>query len=266
MTFNLKNKSLLIISLAILGLILGFFLGAFYANYWLVATLERTYGITGYGLPGPSDVPGGGSERLTSTAPEENPPVGPAVMPPVTCNDLESMAANAGIKYPAKNSQALDEMIACIGLKVDISGITQHTFDVTKPSCNYTHGEAKCVRKCSHTLHSCHYGGKAGTNGAEAVDFVARGALGQSIVDAAFECGARPASPGVNPGARCEKKIWDRRTRKFRIIFTTCGRRTHVHVNIPSCNSASTPEEEEIYEEDDYYVPSSDIGSSDIGL
>lgn len=68
MTFNFKKPLLIVFLVLLFGLVVGFFLGTFYANYRLVAILQRASGLTGYGLsPGHFPVIGGSGHIDDST-------------------------------------------------------------------------------------------------------------------------------------------------------------------------------------------------------
>ena len=85
---------------------------------------------------------------------------------------------------------------------LDLSQI--NTVEKTQPLCNYTHGKLvpECgITKCAHSENSCHYGGAAGTNGAEGVDFnvtsetyLREGQLYQAILLAQTKCRYKKAA------------------------------------------------------------------------
>jgi hypothetical protein len=107
------------------------------------------------------------------------------------CSDLAALAQANNAIYPAQDSPALVDLKNCIANNVSPDLIDQsqiYTIDETHPACNYTHGETTCGA-CSHTVHSCHYGGVAGSSGAEGVDYNANLAGGHTeaeLKDAIF--------------------------------------------------------------------------------
>ena len=93
---------------------------------------------------------------------------------PVLCQSFDAMAKQYGVPAKATNSETLNTLISCVtsNLPSSLMGdIRKYTIDESHPSCNYTRGNPICDSQCSHGVGSCHYGGRTGTNGAEAVDF-----------------------------------------------------------------------------------------------
>lgn len=106
----------------------------------------------------------------------------------LSCSDLAGIASYYKVPYPSpKNSDALNQLISCVlndssvGPYIDKNQI--YTYDrwgavsgeENDKLCNYTRGLSVCGARCDHRRNSCHYGGSTGTNGAEAVDFNAKG-------------------------------------------------------------------------------------------
>lgn len=92
----------------------------------------------------------------------------------LVCTNTTEMARISGVPSVARNSKALDEAIACLMKDPVVAALTDrgqlYTFGRSDPLCNFTRGVAVCG-KCNHAQYSCHYGGRTGTDGAEAVDF-----------------------------------------------------------------------------------------------
>lgn len=90
------------------------------------------------------------------------------------CSDRAKLAAAAGVPLVPRESAALKAAIICLMQDPVVKALTDqgqlYTFGRSDPLCNFTRGESVCV-KCNHARHSCHYGGRTGTDGAEAVDF-----------------------------------------------------------------------------------------------
>ena len=147
------------------------------------------------------------------------------------CSDKSQCAKKFNVPYPAQNSEDLEKLMTCIAQKIpDITNKTKTwTYDESHPTCNFTRGQpTQQDSTCSHARNSCHYGGRAGTQGAEAVDYslsqyspILASNRGKKIIEAAMNCGAK--------SARCEAGG----------ISTKCvvGDNTdHVHVNAPKCD------------------------------
>lgn len=92
----------------------------------------------------------------------------------LVCTNTTEMARISGVPTVARNSKALDVAIACLLQDPVVSALTDRgklfTFGQSDPLCNFTRGVEICGN-CNHTQYSCHYGGRTGTDGAEAVDF-----------------------------------------------------------------------------------------------
>ncbi|MBX4211740.1 MAG: hypothetical protein KW806_03060 [Candidatus Yanofskybacteria bacterium] len=90
------------------------------------------------------------------------------------CNDLPALAQKNNVIFPRTNSSALNTLITCIRTDPSVAGLIDlrqiYTYEQTNNACNYTRGSAICG-ECAHAVNSCHYGGKAGTQGSEAADF-----------------------------------------------------------------------------------------------
>lgn len=119
--------------------------------------------------------------NLTEVKGAKTPTLPPA--PSALCSDAPALAASYGTVYPRQNSPDLDAMISCImselakvgptegGTYADLVDRSQlFTYEESNDLCNYTRGDPVCGN-CAHAKNSCHYGGQAGTKGAEAVDF-----------------------------------------------------------------------------------------------
>ena len=139
-----------------------------------------------------------------------------------SCQDLRVLASQNNEPYPRKNSAEVDTLIADI--KSKLSGVNvgrMYTFDESYEYCNYTRGNRLCG-KCSHAVNSCHYGGRTGKDGALAIDFAARGSVGDRIISAAMASGAKDA--------RCENSSGVK-------VSCSSSSATHVHVTSKSCDS-----------------------------
>lgn len=152
------------------------------------------------------------------------------------CSDPQTCAAKYNEKYPAINAPDLTALISCIGTKVpEAAHAIVSTIDQSHPLCNQTRGNPTSDPQntvCSHAVNSCHYGGRTGTNGAEAADygrlqFTGGGLVSaevlQRILDASLACGAK--------SARCETDS------PATTIDCSAPQATHVHVNAPSCDA-----------------------------
>jgi hypothetical protein len=95
------------------------------------------------------------------------------------CSDRAKLAAVSKASPVIKNSASLTAAIACLMQDPVVKALTTddrggsyqlYTYENNNPLCNFTRGLAVCGT-CAHTQYSCHYGGRAGTDGAEAADF-----------------------------------------------------------------------------------------------
>lgn len=114
-----------------------------------------------------------------------SPPTGPEI-----CRNPQTLAQQNNVPYPQKNAPELDALISCIESKIPRNELGSiFTYDVSHPLCNFTRGQRICG-ECSHSVNSCHYGGRSGTTGALSVDF-GNEAIADRIKDAACGCGAK---------------------------------------------------------------------------
>lgn len=131
---------------------------------------------------------------------------------------------------PARNAPDLVTLMDSIANKIPgikNGTIPKYTFDQKYDECNYTRGN---LIACSHTKNSCHYGGKTGTNGAEAVDYsisnnlsITDPLIGKKIRQAALDSGAK--------SARCETSAPVRES-----VGCIAGTFSHIHVNAMGCD------------------------------
>ncbi len=144
--------------------------------------------------------------------------------PPVsaTCNNTNALAQKYNEPTTTQNDPKLNDLLAKIKAKFppsfDYGEIS--TFDKSHPVCNVTRGNTECGT-CSHTVNSCHYGGKTGTQGSLAVDF-GNEKNGDQIIQAALSLGV----PSIK--ARCE----DNQGKRVECSSPTA---THVHISEASC-------------------------------
>ena len=162
------------------------------------------------------------------------PPTGGLGPPAAQCSDIVAMAAQMQVPYPAVKDKALDELIYCISGKVKGNAAVKtlgsiFTVDLSNTSCNYTRGNPMCTpgKGCSHAAYSCHYGGKTGTTGAQAVDFGLQ--AGGIPITSGEEQAIRQAAQACDPGAKVLKE-------------RNCDPRTgicyeHMHVSLAKCDS-----------------------------
>ncbi|MDP2648256.1 MAG: hypothetical protein Q8P35_03390 [Candidatus Yanofskybacteria bacterium] len=158
--------------------------------------------------------------QFTCTDVEREPvPVGPVAE---LCNQPAELAKRYNEPYPAQNSEELNTLISCIKGRLPAGSNygEESSFDKSKPLCNYTRGNRVCS-SCSHSVNSCHYGGRTGNQGAMAIDF-GNEDIGDAIIEAARACGAK------NP--RCE-------TSGGVTVSCSNAAATHVHVNSKSCDA-----------------------------
>lgn len=140
-----------------------------------------------------------------------------------TCNSPQSEATTHNEPFPRKNSSELDSLVSCIKSKLPGENLGSiFTYDQGHEICNYTRGQRTCS-SCSHAINSCHYGGRNGSQGAQAVDF-GNEAIGDKIINAANQCGAKSA------GARCETAGGQR-------VPCNSSGANHVHVNSGTCDA-----------------------------
>ena len=89
------------------------------------------------------------------------------------CKD-SSLASDNKTAFPKKNSSDLESMMNCFQSDAVVAKLVnmsaRFTYDQSHPLCNYDRGQRLCGA-CSHSAFSCHYGGRTGSNGAEAVDY-----------------------------------------------------------------------------------------------
>jgi hypothetical protein len=104
-----------------------------------------------------------------------------AQLPPsISCDDYATIAnIYKGQQSPTLESPELLALIGCLERDPVVNALSdkdnQWTYDENYPICNATRGyRTSCSYKCSHTVNSCHYGGRTGTTGAQAVDFNAK--------------------------------------------------------------------------------------------
>jgi hypothetical protein len=130
------------------------------------------------------------------------------------CNDTAALAKKYDVPASAKDSEALKALIACVTsdpVNQYIDQAQMYTTERTNDKCNYTRGEGICG-SCAHSQYSCHYGGRTGSDGAEAVDFNAKGISEQELYD------------------------------KLRQLYTKCSfgyigfEDNHIHVSTKSCD------------------------------
>lgn len=101
---------------------------------------------------------------------------GNAVVITPECSNLSTVAQAFGTLYPAADSSALTALRTCIEANINMAMVDTsqiYTIDRTHMSCNYTRGQNIC-ESCSHSVYSCHYGGRTGSQGAMGVDYNAR--------------------------------------------------------------------------------------------
>jgi hypothetical protein len=122
--------------------------------------------------------------------PPANPPrSGDSGIPGTSSNAyFAALAKNFGVPATRKNASSLNTLIDCIYSDPVVAALTfpkpstsgkqampgNVTYDNNHEVCNYTRGRPTTGGSCSHGFQSCHYGGRTGTDGAEAVDFNAR--------------------------------------------------------------------------------------------
>ncbi len=120
-----------------------------------------------------------------------------------TCDNTSGLAAQYGTNPNLTNSPQLNALIQCVNSSPAGALLgpdsNQGTWESAQHNtkCNFTRGNPICG-PCVHAVNSCHYGGKTGNNGAEAVDFNA--ADGSPAGEAALCRALRAASAGCNFG------------------------------------------------------------------
>ena len=119
---------------------------------------------------------------------------GPA--PSSLCGNPGGLANYYSVPYPAKNSPALTALVQCITTNIPNPAMIDmgqiYTFQRDPDLINYTRGyrdcglDALCASVTCHEVFSCHYGGRTGTSGAEAVDFNARAPFSEADLNNAI--------------------------------------------------------------------------------
>lgn len=152
----------------------------------------------------------------------EKPPVPPPPPPPKDlCQNPQEMAKQNNVPYPRQNAPETENLLSCIRSKLPGENLGEiSTYDKSHDICNYTRGNKIC-ESCSHSLYSCHYGGRTGSNGALAIDY-GNEKVGDKIIKATKECG------GVK-SARCENN-------KGVTVLCSNPSATHVHISLASCD------------------------------
>ncbi|MBI2062496.1 MAG: putative Ig domain-containing protein [Candidatus Yanofskybacteria bacterium] len=141
------------------------------------------------------------------------------------CSQPAQLATSNNEPYPRKNAPELVSLINCIQSKLPGQSLgSQFTFDDNFELCNYTRGQKSCTTSCSHTVNSCHYGGRAGNQGALAVDF-GNELIGDNIIQAAIACGVPSGK------ARCENPAG------VNVGCAPGSGANHVHVSAASCDA-----------------------------
>ena len=139
------------------------------------------------------------------------------------CSDTAAIARKYNEPATAQNDPKLTALISCIKSKLPGVNLgSEFTTDQSKSICNLTRGNTECGT-CSHTVNSCHYGGRTGVQGALAVDFGNEDS-GDRIIEAAINCGV-PATK-----ARCENSSGNR-------VVCSDTNATHVHISETSCDA-----------------------------
>ena len=140
------------------------------------------------------------------------------------CADPAALAKAYNVPFPRQADPRLTVLLSCIQQKAREKNIilgSMFTYEADdRGQCNYTRGERRCG-PCQHAVHSCHYGGSGGTQGALAVDFGF--APGETApVTAAEEAFIRTAAKECNPGA-------------YILIHQPPEKYPHAHVSHPAC-------------------------------
>lgn len=149
------------------------------------------------------------------------------------CEMHDILAQSYTVPYPAQRAPQLQELLDCIAsttgekipLAKDEPGAssfygTVFTYDHDFGICNFTRGETICSA-CSHSRHSCHYGGTeemGGNEGALAVDFGNENNYKQ-IKNAAMSCGVPEFLPV------------DSLVFQHLILYE----KDHIHISVPAC-------------------------------
>lgn len=142
---------------------------------------------------------------------------------PPECNNPQQLAQQNNEPYPEKTSDTTRILLSCIQGRVSFPLGEISTYDRSHRICNFTRGQQICG-SCSHSRNSCHYGGAAGNNGAEAIDFGLghnEVQYGDLLIRAANDCGAK--------AARCENSSGG-------TVNCLSGNATHVHVTSSGCD------------------------------
>lgn len=106
---------------------------------------------------------------------------GPVTKPVADTALAQKIAQLTGAHYPRQDSSALVSLRSCLLADPIVNAMTNkgalYSFEQSNEYCNYTRGHyvSGVCPVAQHAADSCHYGGKTGTDGAEAVDFNAVG-------------------------------------------------------------------------------------------
>jgi hypothetical protein len=152
-------------------------------------------------------------------------------------------------------SAALKTMMGCIEkdpvVKALVDQNQKYTYERNNPLCNLTRGSNVCG-SCQHCSNggcngSCHYGGKTGTNGAEAVDYNWNKVTWTYIKSGRLSASGPNDSRCANNGCRTvssEAGLFDEISRSIKL--NNCSYKflnfegDHTHVSTASCDMDGT--------------------------
>jgi len=118
--------------------------------------------------------------------------IAPGPPPSPLCSNPTALAGQYGVPSASINAPELSALISCIGSRLpgeNLGSIATYGGSDDNQLCNFTRGNNICG-SCVHSVNSCHYGGKTGTQGALSVDF-GNQAIRDKIQTAACACGAK---------------------------------------------------------------------------
>ncbi len=142
------------------------------------------------------------------------------------CSSTQVLASQNNTPFPRRNDPDLDKLVSCIqGRVTDVGSV--FTFENENEACNYVRGAETCGA-CAHAQNSCHYGGRSGSTGSQAVDF-GNEQKGRQILEAGQVC---RASLGLTQFKRatCENSTGTP-------VACTDPSATHVHISLGTCDS-----------------------------
>lgn len=173
----------------------------------------------------------------------------------LTPADLQGIAQAHHVPYPRQNSSDLQTLMTCIYNDPIIKAIAKpmppltggvrqagiYTYDNDNDYCNYTRGVPAAGGACSHSQKSCHYGGIAVRNGAEAVDMNAREVM--VTLPGMTDRSGNPIQTYADEEqlfCQLNRLLVIQRKCAFKFLNWEPGKDAHTHISTKSCDSDGT--------------------------